>query len=418
MAGSHEHRPRRRKVAPQAAVGTNISSLPDDIVLQIFLWLPSLAALARAACACRAWRRAVASSPDFRCRFRVLHRPPLLGLFFDTAARCQYPCVPAFVPIRPRDSDLAAAVRGGDFFLTSLHDRSGDDVILDCHGGYILLTDKGDEGVEKFAVLNPLMRRCRHVFGMSLDDAFGHLHPYLFKARLACSEKDATSFRVVLLANEDDCICASVFSSETGKWSVSPWVNIPQSSDGDDFRSNLVWLEDESRMQANGFLYWVYFYGQRHLVSLNTVTMKFSFAEMPLCLGRHCTYDAGETKDGETCIVFSDRFNIGVLMQTRDDDGVERWVLNRVMNLVQTSLVPDRTKLFVFAVRDGYAYLSTSAKSKDPRVPCWFMSLCLETMRLEKLFRRTFDCDAHPYIMAWPPCLTGNHGRFALKDAQ
>uniref|UniRef100_A0A0A9A7H6 F-box associated domain-containing protein n=1 Tax=Arundo donax TaxID=35708 RepID=A0A0A9A7H6_ARUDO len=178
-------------------------------------------------------------------------------------------------------------------------------------------------------------------------------------------------------------------------------------------------------MQANGFLYWVYD-DQRYLVSLETATMEFSVTELPHCL-RHCSFDVGETKDGATCIVYSDQFNVGVLIHARDDDGVERWVLDRVVPLdielqrvlqgeMTDTSVPIRLvdELIVLAVRNGYAYL---AMYHDTQTPCWFLSLCLETMKLERLFQRTFDSDVHLYIMAWPPSLVGNYGRFALEGA-
>jgi hypothetical protein len=204
-------------------------------------------------------------------------------------------------------------------------------------------------------------------------------------------------------------------------------VDVPASS-GDDER----WIQHEGGMQANGFLYWVY-EDQRYLVSLETATMEFCATELPHCL-RDSTFDIGKAKDGATCIVYSDQLNVGVLMHTRDDDGVEKWVLDRVVPLdrelervlrvgldydtVLNHLVADHSDLSVLAVQDGYVYLfSIASVHHDPQTSCWFLSLCLETMRLERLFRRTFDNAVHPHIMAWPP-LVGNYGGFALQDAQ
>jgi hypothetical protein len=77
-------------------------------------------------------------------------------------------------------------------------------------------------------------------------------------------------------------------------------------------------------------------------------------------------------------------------------------------------LVDVPSALSVFAVRDGYVYLATLAD--NPQSPCWLLSLCLETMSLERLFKNMFEDAAHPYIMVWPP-LVGNYGRFAVEDA-
>jgi len=76
---------------------------------------------------------------------------------------------------------------------------------------------------------------------------------------------------------------------------------------------------------------------------------------------------------------------LGVLMPTRDD-GMEKWVLDRVVPLdrelervlrvgldddsVLNHLVADHSDLSVLAVQDGYVYLvSTSSMDHDPKTP-------------------------------------------------
>ncbi|TVU01024.1 hypothetical protein EJB05_53543, partial [Eragrostis curvula] len=116
-------------------------------------------------------------------------------------------------------------------------------------GGYVLLGN-GDLGT--MAVLNPLVRQSERFFDCGHEDTLeGHRGlTVLHKACLLCSDdEDSTSFRVVIIACDESRVRATVFSSDTGEWSVHPWVDVPGS------------LEDPEKswrkgsMQANGVLY-------------------------------------------------------------------------------------------------------------------------------------------------------------------
>ncbi|CAL4948857.1 unnamed protein product [Urochloa decumbens] len=408
---------------PPAKSPSPIHSLGEDLLLDIFLRLPSLAALIRAALTCRAWRRAVASSPAFRRHFRGLHGAPLLGLFFETPSIGQAPAIPAFpsfVPVRRSDRDLAAAVRGGDFFLTSLQERPGAPHgwdIVDCRGGYILL--RNDEE-EMMAVLNPLARRSERLFELAHEDTLKGRRGFpvvCYKASLLCSDEGPmSSFRVVLLAHDKSRVRATFFSSDTNEWSILPWVSVPASSNREKF-----WLLDSS-MQSKGFLYWIYV-DRRYMITLNTVTMEFSVDELPQLLkNEHCSFVVGETDTGARCIVYAIDFCVGLLLRGTGIDMVERWNLQWAARLdtqlgqVLGELINDYDELQILAVKDGFAYLATSEKSNDTQTHSWFLSFCLQTMELEKLFQSTYHTGVYPYVMTWPSSLVGNYGSFALED--
>ncbi|KAL6842831.1 hypothetical protein ACP4OV_027675 [Aristida adscensionis] len=226
--------PAKRPKEASTATATTIHSLGEDLLLAIFLRLPSLATLVRAALTCRGWRRAVASSPSFRRRFRELHPPPLLGLLQGAGFPQvpNIPTIPAFVPTRPRDRDrdLTAAVRGGDFFLTYLQDRGPDEAlcwyVADCCRGYVLLVN-WEDGL--LVVFNPVTRRSEDTLNPCSVDTFDGSRGRCFQLepRLFISDDDPTSFLVVFLTHDESRVRVTFFSSHTKKWSLLPWGTSP-----------------------------------------------------------------------------------------------------------------------------------------------------------------------------------------------
>uniref|UniRef100_A0A0A9TJ05 Uncharacterized protein n=1 Tax=Arundo donax TaxID=35708 RepID=A0A0A9TJ05_ARUDO len=111
-------------------------------------------------------------------------------------------------------------------------------------------------------------------------------------------------------------------------------------------------------------------------------------------------------------------FTLYVWFRRADADGAENWMVDNVIPLEREILGATETsrddhgdgalQLKVWAVMDGIVYLSSEI-FRDPELPCWFLSFCLQTRKLEKLFHKTFDNGVFPYVMAWPPSLVGNN---------
>lgn len=125
----------------------------------------------------------------------------------------------------------------------------------------------------------------------------------------------------------------------------------------------------------------------------------------------------GETKDGQLCMVSIVGFTLYIWFRRASADGVVKWMINNVIQLEggilrATDTSPDdygAHKINLWAVLEGIVYFST-VMLRDPDLPCWFLSFCLETRKLEKLFLKALDNDVFPYIMAWPPSLIGDNG--------
>ncbi|TVU06193.1 hypothetical protein EJB05_49392, partial [Eragrostis curvula] len=394
-------------------IATTILSLTDDLLREIFLRLPSLPSLIRAALSCRAFLAAVRSSPAFRRSFRELHPPPLLGFFFDSDGSK----ISCFTPVRcSSDPDLAAAVRRADVFLTRVpcHDDAFPGwQIMDCRGGRLLLCNSRNEQI---VVYDPLTGAL-DLLPSPPHNKFSHGHRGKLIPMdyfLLCSGDEARhrglSFRVVSLCHDKSRLRAAIFSSATKEWQILPWSGpMPEQP-----ASGKYWLLKGT--QLNGLLCWSHS-KHSYMAVLDSSTWQFSRIDLPeILMGQGHLYCAGCTKDGKLCIVAALAFILLVWFRKADaaNGNVERWMLETVIPLEDVLLQvtegsrEDHGALKVMGILDGIVYLSTWETFRDSTLPCWYLSFCLETRKLEKLFYTKTDGCSHPYIMAWPTSLVGN----------
>uniref|UniRef100_A0A453MZ52 F-box protein AT5G49610-like beta-propeller domain-containing protein n=1 Tax=Aegilops tauschii subsp. strangulata TaxID=200361 RepID=A0A453MZ52_AEGTS len=392
---------------PLAAAPTTITGIGDDLLRGIFLLLPSLPSLVRAALACRTFLGAVRSSPAFRGRFLALHPPQLLGFFICPSRIASHP----FVPSRGRsDPDLAAAVRGADFFLTRLPEDGGSSRgwhFETCYGGYAVLLNQTTDQV---AAYNPLTQAL-HLFPQPAADKilFRGLPEYYF-----FSEEDQGVLRMVCVQHRNTSwqvpARIAVYSPATSsEWQILPWVETPPPLQPEEDGQKVITFYPGT--QVKGFVYWKHT-SQAYVLILNTATLQFSRVDLPPFFEEIETvqFMLGQTKDGELCMVGADDNDgktgmLVVCVWRADEHGVEKWMLEHTFALsIFIDATEDDSTVQVDAIIDGYVYLSTKYSGQAESL----LSFCLETAKLTKLFDGTYTSPSHPYIMAWPSSLVDN----------
>ncbi|XP_051185213.1 uncharacterized protein [Lolium perenne] len=386
--------------APATSTATTISSLSGDDLREIFLRLPDLPALVRAALTCRSWLGAVRFSPAFRRLFRALHQAPLIGLFLELNG-------PFFVPMRLSDYDVAAALRRGDFFLTSLPHSFSGWTVTDCRDGYILLWNGMDNNHLSLATLNPMTWAVDILPSPRGIAAESRRNFGLVGFHLQSSDENPCFFRVICVCKDQRRVRAVIFSSETWDWVIHPWVDIGGNNS----------LKFKVGSLVDGSIYWPC-HGERRMIRINIDTMDITSVDLPWQVEVDgFNFQAGDTKDGELCIVYESGFFLHVWIRSMDSDGTEIWAPQNIENL---SAEIDRTTdgitqdlhgfIKIMQVRSGYVHLSMACMTPAGTQHCWFFSLSLETLKLDLLLEGKYDGYAYPYVMAWPPSLVADDG--------
>ncbi|RLM53058.1 hypothetical protein C2845_PMPSC006795 [Panicum miliaceum] len=200
--------PNAKRIAAPAPLPL-LLRLSDDLLVEIFLRLPALADVGRAATACSAFRRVVADRAFLR-RLRSVHASPLLGLLLFSSIH----------PAEPPHSNAPfarALQRAGADLSFSFVPSAGRWIPVDARDGRVLLEREAMSG--DFAVCDPLSRRyllLPQIPGRPAAQRRGRLEPFLVPA----SDEDAeTLFRVVCVVEcKPGQLVAFVFSSATGQW--------------------------------------------------------------------------------------------------------------------------------------------------------------------------------------------------------
>ncbi|CAM0901964.1 unnamed protein product [Alopecurus aequalis] len=250
------------------------ATIPEDILVEIFIRLPTPDALACTAAACTSFRRLI-KALAFRRRFRALHRPPLLG-FMDAAgfhpAEAPHPSAPlagalapyaedfSFVPpvlssasylsVWPGSDDLPrwrpCDARDGRVLLdwVSLQPRFvrvwGDpghavSVLMDCNE--IAVQHPGDSSWIKreycnaadfhFAICDPLSRRYDVLptipedFAARPGERLLEFVPMLAPTATDDRQDESLNLKVIFIARYETKIALFVFLATTRQWSMA-----------------------------------------------------------------------------------------------------------------------------------------------------------------------------------------------------
>ncbi|KAM3317480.1 hypothetical protein ACQJBY_035267 [Aegilops geniculata] len=232
--------------------------IPDELLPEIFLRLPTPADLVRTSAACVSFRRVVADRPFLR-RYRKIHAPPLLGFLGLNGV---------FHPAEPPHPFTTAAEAFADFSLSFLPAPASDWAIQDVRDGHVLL---GRRGVfTEFVVCDPLHQR--HILLPPIPRVNEWRLPsdnsQMFLMGGNEDASDEIFFRVIYVAAAVDQHkqAALVFSSSTGQWRATP--SIARSP-------NSYWLQC-----AYGCLYGLTERSHK-LQVLDTRRMVFSLLDLP-----------------------------------------------------------------------------------------------------------------------------------------
>lgn len=265
-------------------------TLPDEILEEIFLRLPTPAALARASTASASFCRVIAQRSFLR-RFRKVHPPPLLGFAGVSSPPINYvrlfgkthvlPDITHFFPVYPSAPLARALADAADFTYSFLPEPGNGKAHWwtpgDVRDGRVLLEETSFDGFPpsgffNLAVCDPLSRR--YVLFPPVPEDITTLQDGLYhighKLVPIAEDEDETSFKLICTAHYETKLILLVFSSVTGQWCVA--ASVSWSSLG---AVKPPWRSFSCSNYVGGCLYWAGLWRDKVLV-LDTRRMELS----------------------------------------------------------------------------------------------------------------------------------------------
>uniref|UniRef100_A0ACD5V6F1 Uncharacterized protein n=1 Tax=Avena sativa TaxID=4498 RepID=A0ACD5V6F1_AVESA len=429
-------------------MATPAPHLVDEILEEIFLRLPTPAALARASTASPRFGRII-TERSFLRRFRKRHPPPLLGFADGKGFH------PAQAP-HPSSALASALAAAADFTYSFVPKPSkGGWMPSDVRDGRVLL-EEDSPGWKKFsnlAVCDPLSRRHRllppvpeELTGARKEHPC-EIIPIL--APIGEEDEDQTSFKVICMANYETELVAFVFSSLTEQWCIaaSPsWSSLGMVRPlGPRMLSFYVCRGFSSLDNVRGCFYWASPWMDK-LLLLNTKRMEFSIVNNRTGYHLHlrslpCQADEvlarndmawpGQARSLPRIIVGKEgaiemfslvgdhsphgSFNLYHTTQQNDCESSKGWQLENIIPL------PSQYDYFTLGAAEGFLFLGATTEDQlyiEDHSPVWlsktdwdvdYFSLDVKTSELAKVCRRKrqFFHSEHVYwYFGFPPSLS------------
>ncbi|RCV13470.1 hypothetical protein SETIT_2G349500v2 [Setaria italica] len=382
---SPDHPSAKRIDAPAAP--PPLLCLNDDLLAEIFLRLPALADVGRAATACAAFRRVVADRAFLR-RLRSVHASPVLGLLLFSSIH----------PAEPPHSNapFARALQRAADLSFSFVPSAGRWIPVDSRDGRVLLEREAMSG--DFALCDPLSRRylfLPQIPGRPAAQRRGRLEPFLVPAS---DEDSETSFRVVCVVEcKPGQLVAFVFSSATGQWeSLTVDAGLQPSC-------KFSWSS-----YACGCFYWKVVTGINNFLVLDPRSMEFSSVDIPSGLGQQDSVivEAGEGSIGMFTLynsIISAASYLVYTVRDIDEEGNSMWQFKRRVRLPAQYVFSFADAMDRHLLLRGIPWNLHLGSSTD-EVDIGYFSVEFESMQIEKM------CDLKHLLYAklytgFPPSL-------------
>ncbi|RLN33191.1 uncharacterized protein C2845_PM03G15020 [Panicum miliaceum] len=367
-----------------------IDNLPDELLREVMLRVPTPAALVHAAAVSKRWRGVITSRTGrFLDDYRERHKSsPFLGLYIQR----EFGGLPSFQKAdsiqSADDCDLDLQRAAAKAFNLGSLESHPEWRLLDCYNGRLLLA-RGDESLE---VYNPLS--CERILVRLPRD--GILPNYFSACLLQGHDDDAASFRVVSVQHDRRrryrIVRAVEYDSRKKSWKDHPW----------DFETlkNIEGTEQGEMMHAGNYIFCKY--TGTSLLLLDTRKMQFSALPLPAD-NNWKQYSIGEMEDGVCCLASVDSAGIWNSKHLRlwKLEKLE-WKLEKEMHMEQV-LGKDAHGRCLFykvhAVTNGIALLGSSSSRHQLH-----LVVDLKTFFVKDKFE--FKDLAFPMQMPWPPAFS------------
>jgi hypothetical protein len=399
-----------------------LPDLRDELLEEIFLRLPSPAALARASTACASFRRVI-TERSFLRRFRKIHPPPLLGLVDEEGvflpAQAPHPSAPlSRALVDAADFTYSFVPKPDDGTPKTWFPRDARDgrVLLEHSSRFVLKTVFTD-----LAVCDPLSRRYLLLPSIP-DDITTQEEEHLLEFRPMLApigdddhDDDETSFKVVCVARYRSKLAAFVFSSVTGQWLLAASTSWSSLGTGEP-----SWKCMHRFNYFRGCFYWTDLWRDKLLV-LDTGTMEFSTVEVLTGYHVQLRNQPGQRicmsiiVDGakgalEMLTLSGDYGPTSIhLYHTTQQQSSSEWQLKNVMELPRRWLCSTMgaTEGFLFLRCDREAQLDDNAPGflrEDNHVN--FFSLEVKNFELKQVCMATYHPNCVHSYFGFPPSLS------------